>query len=151
VCLVLYAAGPKSLPAIEWNEVAPAFYVREVDASDVVRTHFDFPHVYELGSHEGCGCGFGYRDYSASPEDGEPYRRSAAALSQYLCEARRQGPVQVFASWSGEEGQPHGERALLTPELAASTEHWSDVQAQASSNEVFAFNFETDGATRETA
>jgi hypothetical protein len=56
MCLILYASTPKRLPEVE----APEISVRlpDPDRASNVRRWMSFPHVYEIGSSRGCGCGF---------------------------------------------------------------------------------------------
>jgi hypothetical protein len=61
MCMVVYLAADAPLPLISWDAQAPAFHVKALGSrDDPVRARFSKPHVYYVGSHEGCGCGFGY-------------------------------------------------------------------------------------------
>jgi len=115
MCLAVYVASSEALPLIAWNQHAPSFYVEEIKVDDeVVRRQFTLPHVYYVGSHEGCGCGF-FKEGRVGEEldlAQEDYRR----LAKYLREAqRREADLELFTCWEGDQGRSPGYRETLTP------------------------------------
>lgn len=115
MCLAVYVAGSEVLPLVAWDRHAPAFYVEEVRARDrVVCRQFTLPHVYYVGSHMGCACGF-FRGGEVGEEldqAQEDYRR----LAEYLREAQKQGAdLELFTCWEGDQGRSPGYRETLTP------------------------------------
>jgi len=70
--MMVYIASDHELPLIEWNEDAPAFHVRELHEKEkAVRAQFTLPHIYYVGAHEGCGCGFQVGEYPDNEGDGD--------------------------------------------------------------------------------
>src|SRR5438270_9761985 len=61
MCLALYIAASKPLPVVPWDPKRPAFHVVPLpeDMEDV-RSLLPYPHIYYVGSHEGCSCAFNY-------------------------------------------------------------------------------------------
>lgn len=120
MCLAVYLSSPAKLPLVAWHEESPAFYVQDVEASDPVRSHFRWPNVYYAGSHEGCGCGFAYglfpenlRDEQTAQDDVRG-KASLSALRQYVADATRANPLQLYACWEGEQGLPEKERVAAS-------------------------------------
>ena len=115
MCLAFYVAGREALPLIAWNRHTPGFYVEAIEGDDeVVRRQFTLSHVYYVGSHEGCGCGF-FKEGEVGEELGrvqENYRR----LAEYLRQAQKQGgDLELFTCWEGDQGRSPGYRETLTP------------------------------------
>ena len=70
MCMMVYIASDCLLPTSAWDETRPSFHVRElVERDEPVRRQFSKPHVYYVGSHEGCGCGFQYGQYAGFEDD----------------------------------------------------------------------------------
>ncbi len=109
MCMVVYIAADKPLPTIAWDPDNRQLNVMQLkgEREENVRSHFSKPHVYYVGSHLGCGCGFSYGqhpDFEKEEEAGEA-RTCVADLSAYLKSAiAAAGPVELYACWSGDEG-----------------------------------------------
>lgn len=106
MCMMLYVAADKPLTPIAWDEKHPAFNVTAIDeALKDVRRQFSKAHIYYLGAHTGCSCGFRYGDETG---DGEREEREAVlSLSHYLSEAAVfAGPLELYSCWSGDEAKP---------------------------------------------
>ncbi len=107
--------------------------ITEEPAGAAVRAHFTTPHVVRVGSHEGCGCGLSsdwllYQGVASVSEartlegamsegersDFEQEQASRELLAEIVAQASLGGPVELFASWDGDE---HG-AALATEEHA---------------------------------
>jgi len=104
MCYVLYLGADCALPEVAWNESARSFYTTAkpvVNAS--LRAHFSLPNVVEVGSHEGCGCGF----LGADPKDPQEVLeqdKTCAALYKYLVQALDSGAkIEMYLCWNGEE------------------------------------------------
>jgi hypothetical protein len=103
--MFLYLAADRPLRQIAWDAQQPAFWVGEAGAdADAVRHVLAQPHIYAVGSHEQCGCGF---DYGQLPLEDDQDRAEDAAcrqslrrLREYLAETVARVPVQLYASWS---------------------------------------------------
>ena len=136
---MLYAASSLPLPIIPWDETQPALHVSEVtgDARAVARW-FSRPHVYYVGAHTGCGCGFNsgamaleeLNDAAAVMQllDAltDEQRRDFLAeqdtrqrLSAYLADAGREA-VELYACWSGDEAETPKEGPTVPPAWFAS-------------------------------
>ena len=123
MCLGIYLAAAAPLDTIEWAPERPAFNVAGLtEREDPVRRHFSQPHIYYLGSHSRCGCGFqanGDRD----PAAGE---RSRAALAAYVGAARRLGPAELFVCWEGDYAVPPERRLRLTAGELEADADWTE-------------------------
>jgi hypothetical protein len=115
MCLVVYSGSPAPLPLVPWTESAPAFNVRTLAPhEEAVRRVLSHPHLATLGAHTGCGCGF-LMDGAEVPAD---VTRSRAALARYATEALRNGPMELYVCWNGDEDAPgEHELTLATNEL----------------------------------
>jgi len=61
MCLALYIASSKPLPLVPWDPDKPAFHVVSLpDDRAAIRKVLRQPHIYYVGSHEGCSCAFNY-------------------------------------------------------------------------------------------
>ena len=62
MCDVLYGASDRLLPLIKYDKENPALWIGELgsfsEKDTLVRTQFSLPHVYYIGAHTCCGCGF---------------------------------------------------------------------------------------------
>jgi len=96
-----------------------------VAADNPVRRHFSSPHVTYVGSHEGCGCGFnsGVLEFEGflsvadvlplleamNDEERDSFhaeQRSRERLEALITASLREGPVEVYACWAGDENEP---------------------------------------------
>ena len=85
MCLALYIASSKPLPVIPWDPDKPAFHVIPLpDERAAVRKLLRFPHIYYVGSHEGCSCAFNYEHEFKSALQLRDYLRSALAVSEKI-------------------------------------------------------------------
>ncbi len=85
MCLALYIASSKPLPLVPWDPENPAFHVIPLqDDRPAVRKVFRHPHIYFVGSHEGCSCAFNYEhDFKAAIELRD-YLRKALAVTKEI-------------------------------------------------------------------
>ena len=96
----------------------PEFYelLRRELTTERVRVHFALPHVYFVGSHTGCSCGFSY-GWAAGDEE-EAGRASVGALGHYLAAAAASGQsLELYACWDGDESKPAAARAEVSPDF----------------------------------
>jgi hypothetical protein len=120
MCMTVFVAAAEPLPFISWNPAEPAFHLQMLsDAEQGVRAKFTKPHVYFVGAHTGCSCGFNYglREVKGPEDHAEEVasRASVAALRGYLrAIAQRQGEVEVFASWEQDWLVEPEERMAIT-------------------------------------
>ena len=133
MCLNVYLATSDPLPEreTEWISVS-ALGAAYAD----VRQRFSLPHVQDVGSYEGCGCGFPHAAaeepieyFEGMFDEGDPERahkiESARALLALMAEAR--GDVELLAAWAGDEFEPPKgvvelQLETLTPETLVLTQ-----------------------------
>ena len=85
MCLALYIASYKPLPVIPWDPKKPTFHVVPLPESmDAVRKLLPYPHVYYVGSHEGCSCAFNYEHEFKSVLELQAYLRKALSVAEEL-------------------------------------------------------------------
>jgi hypothetical protein len=85
MCLALYIASFKPLPVIPWDPKKPTFHVVPLPESmDAVRKLLPYPHVYYVGSHEGCSCAFNYEHEFKSVLELRDYLRKALAVADEI-------------------------------------------------------------------
>ena len=122
MCLGVYLATAAPLETIDWAPEHRAFNVAGLTAhEEPVRRQFSQPHLYYLGSHSRCGCGF------QAEGDGDPAagKRSRAALAAYVGAARRMGPAELFVCWDGDYASAPERRLRLTPAELESAADWT--------------------------
>jgi len=85
MCLALYIASPKPLPVVPWDPKKPAFHVIPLpeDRGELheVLAH---PHIYYVGSHEGCSCAFNYEHEFKSALELQSYLRKALTVTEEI-------------------------------------------------------------------
>lgn len=118
MCMMVYVASDYPLPALAWDQARPNFHVIELDdREEPVRCRFSKPYVYYVGSHEGCGCGFQYGEYTGFEEADLAQRQaSRRCLAEFLAVAlQHQLEVELFACWDGDQSAPPEHRGRLRP------------------------------------
>lgn len=81
MCLALYIAASKPLPVIPWDSKKPTFHVIPLPESMAdVRKLLPHPHIYYVGSHEGCSCAFNYEHEFKSALELRDYLRKALTV-----------------------------------------------------------------------
>lgn len=125
-CPMYLVGSDVPLPTIEWKKRRQAFWASELASYErQALRQFSKKHVYFVGSHTGCCCGF---VLGAPPADDsweynrkrvkstwkQAVLRNAAArrmeslncLAQYLSEAlSRSDEVELYYCWEGQEGE----------------------------------------------
>jgi hypothetical protein len=127
MCLLLYLGADRELPLTdEGNADRPAFHVSLLpDISPAIQHLLNTRYVYYVGSHEGCGCGFGYesteefnrvqRDLCQAVSEGMPednlttYQEDRTSrincmnnFREYLTKVTSAGPVKLLVTWADE-------------------------------------------------
>jgi hypothetical protein len=123
---MVYVGSDVALPLIEWRDHHPTMHVRPLESSEeAVRQHFKKAHVYYVGSHYGCGCGF----LLGACEDGEDSAEAAAAvdhslsdLAEYLNTYSKDGPLEMYVVKGGQEETAPTEHVAVHPRNIPSTE-----------------------------
>ena len=107
MCIMVYIAADRDLPIIGWDEDRPRFHVVPLPASlEAVRRQFSQKHVYFVGTHEGCGCAFGYGDGPMWASDEATQHDLLDRLRTYLEYVTTEGEVVLYTCWSGDEAEP---------------------------------------------
>ena len=82
MCLALYIASPKPLPLVPWDPKKPTFHVVPLEESNHrVRKILPYPHIYYVGSHEGCSCAFNYEHEIRAAVELRDYLRRALTVT----------------------------------------------------------------------
>jgi hypothetical protein len=118
MCTAIYIASELALPTVDWREDAPSFYVSPLPPeAEVVRQYFAGPHVYSVGSYQGCGCGLAYQPYpGGDDEEAELSRRDWSLFARYLDQALERVPVvELFTCVEGDQHEPPDTRLKITP------------------------------------
>lgn len=104
MCLAVYIAHSQPLPSKPWDESNPSIFIKELNEQDrLIQDKFTLKHIYYLGSHEGCGCGFAYAERLAPEEDKLRRAQNYRELAAYLTEHKISGWLEFFACWEGEQ------------------------------------------------
>jgi hypothetical protein len=117
MCLVVYLASRMPLPEIAWTPAAPGFHVKATDdGASRVRGQMASSHVYYMGSHEGCGCGFDPGTANPNhPAEFKATRHTLEALGRYLRAAvAANGEVELYTCWDGDEAVPAEHRLTVS-------------------------------------
>jgi hypothetical protein len=115
MCLAVYVASDVPLPKSDWNEHAPAFYLKPVSERAGVRKQFLYSRVYYAGSHEGCGCGF-LKD-GADGQELERRQENYRSLADVLSAATGTGAqLQLFTCWEGDQTKSPRTTGLISLE-----------------------------------
>ena len=118
---MIYIAADNPLPIIEWQENVTPFCISELseDEKRVIK-QFTKPFVAYAGSYEGCGCGFVYDDEPIEDEDDarrdKLSRESVKQFSEYLSNLVKNGSVELFACWDGDQEAESEEKLTVTPD-----------------------------------
>lgn len=127
--MVLYAAADAPLRLIDAGGPAaqlPPLSVRPVEGGEiVVLARFIKPHVYFLGAHGGCSCGFAYDEPGNAAAAG---RASVRALRAWLAEqVASVGPVELYSCWVGDEGAPATAQERITAAYFRDDADWFEL------------------------
>ncbi len=121
MCKLVYIAANNPLPLIQWQENITTFCVTELTEDEYkVKKQFSKPFIGHLGSYEGCSCGF-YIEHDKPGDDEDDKRRDELAresvkqLSAYLSNIVKNGSIEIFACWQGNEEREPVERIIVAP------------------------------------
>lgn len=124
--MMLYIASDRPVPLVAWNDGAPSFNVSKLNEnSKAVRQRFSKPHIYYLGSHQGCSCGFSYGRDTYDEEEESAARESVRRLSAYLAQAIEiAGPLELYSCWDGDQEDEPQFRDSITPNEIGGDAFW---------------------------
>jgi hypothetical protein len=123
MCLAVYLASPYPLlNAGRWEDTPTLSLKPLLEREAAIRVRFSHPHVYYVGSHTGCGCGFGAGD----PANADSRQRTIADLVGLLSEAAGDAPFEILTCWEGDERKPVNTQLVIQlTELATRTD-WTE-------------------------
>lgn len=103
MCMVVFAGTDEPMPPAG-PEDAFLFQARPLypDSASVQRL-FSKPHLYDLSSIGGCGCGFRYGPHDLEPQSHEQSRASVRLLQEFLRRAAGSGTAELYSCWNGDE------------------------------------------------
>ena len=110
--MVLYAAADAALEIVPERDPPGTFSARPITAAEAaVRQHFSKQHIYFIGAHTGCSCGFAFGNGGDEDDEG---RASVRELRKYLERSLASvGPLELYACWDGEESEPTESRTVV--------------------------------------
>lgn len=119
--MMVYIAADSPLPLIEWQENVTAFCVTELTQDEKrVSKQFSKPFLAYAGSYGGCSCGFSYGEVPVEDDDDAREdalaRESVRQLSQYLSPLVKNGSIEIFACWDGDQEVGPEERLSVSPD-----------------------------------
>ncbi|MFN2510542.1 MAG: hypothetical protein ABR568_03750 [Pyrinomonadaceae bacterium] len=119
--MMVYIAADNPLPLIEWQENVTAFCVSELTEDEKkVSKQFSKPFLAYAGSFGGCSCGFSYGEDAIEDEDDRREdalsRESVRQLSEYLSPLVKNGSIEIFACWDGDQEAEPEETQTVTPD-----------------------------------
>jgi hypothetical protein len=119
--MMVYVAADNALPLIEWDENVTAFCVSELTEDEKkVSKQFSKPFLAYAGSFGGCSCGFSYGEEEVEDEDDREEdalsRESVRQLSEYLSSLVKNGSIEIFACWDGDQEAEPEERQTVSPD-----------------------------------
>ena len=120
MCYAIYIASDKPLKTIPWNENDRKLNVNQLDPKEnIIKKIFSKPHVYYIGSHLNCGCGFFYES-SLTPDGDEKevakqVKKSQQELKTYIKQSLDQSKeIELYVTWEGEKEQGPARTIHLT-------------------------------------
>jgi hypothetical protein len=115
--MTIYLATDDAQVSIPWDKANPALNVAPMKRNRVVRRRLTKPHLYEIGAHTGCGCGFLAVDGDDKQEEAR-HSASMAGLRSLLESATANGNAQLLVCWIGDEQKPARSLAVTPVEVA---------------------------------
>ena len=117
VCMTIYLGTDDAQVSIPWDKKNPALNVAPLKRNRVVRRRLTKPHLYEIGAHTGCGCGF-LADDGDDVKEAARHSASMAGLRSLLEDATANGNAQLLVCWMGDEQKPARSLAVTPAEIA---------------------------------
>ena len=121
MCLGIFISSETALPLVAWNVEHPGFNVSPLlPHEESVRKHLKRSHVYSLGSHTHCGCGFQRNEDNAADD----VAASRQALSEYVRAAARNGDIDLYVCWNGDAPDALEGELTLAADALVMEEGW---------------------------
>jgi hypothetical protein len=111
MCYAIYIASDKPLKTIPWDENDRKLNVNKLDPKDnIIKRIFSKPHIYYIGSHLNCGCGFFYESSLArncdEKEVAKQVKKSQEELKKYIIRSLgKSKEIELYVTWEGEKEQ----------------------------------------------
>ena len=115
--MTIYLGTDDAQVSIPWDKKNPALNVAPLKRNRVVRRRLTKPHLYEIGAHTGCGCGF-LADDGDDVKEAARHSASMAGLRSLLEDATANGNAQLLVCWMGDEQKPARSLAVTPAEIA---------------------------------
>ncbi len=108
MCLVVYLASSMELSQLAWDEHHPSIHLTDLsEGEDVIRKKFSLEHVYSLGSHQGCGCGF-IKEGASDGIEKVQIQKDYDALGYLISAGVLKGfKYQIYTCWDGDQWKKH--------------------------------------------
>jgi hypothetical protein len=139
MCLGVFLAAAEPVPQLApWTDT-PSLCLRPLSAREAgAREKFSYRHVYYVGSHTGCSCGFSAGD----PANDRARASTTADLVALLRAAPGDAPFELWACWEGDEVEPVQARLRFPLGDLVTRTDWSEERT---------FSTVTRGAERRTS
>lgn len=109
MCYVVYLGTNKKVIASQWDESKPSFFVEKIPSNELesLKNQFSMKHIYYVGSHTHCGCGFSYdEEFNKEIEDINDSKNDVLKFNELLKEIlNTSNECEVFLCWSGDEDE----------------------------------------------
>jgi hypothetical protein len=112
MCFTLYIGASIKLPLIEWDKDQPAVNTTNLHDYELgVLSRFSFPYVLNIGSDQGCGCGFRQSHATGqewlpivgdNKDDQDAVQKNHVGLWQYLTNNAAGESIEIYACWNGD-------------------------------------------------
>lgn len=121
MCMLVFIGADRELERVPWDPERPAFRVEDLEAGHRgVRRHFEGKHVYAVGSHTHCACGFQYGqnpDLESDEEQRVLARQARRDFADYLAgQLAESDEVTLWACWDGDQDADVERQRTLTPD-----------------------------------
>ena len=123
MCLAVYLATAEPLPNLARWADTPTLNLGPISQREAgVQEKFSYPHLYYVGAHTGCSCGFSAGD----PANAEARAHTTGDPIAVLRELPGDAPFEIWVCWEGDEREPVLTRlAFPLVDLATRTD-WSE-------------------------
>ena len=111
MCRAVFLASDRPLPTIPWDKNNPDFHVTDPNSwGREGQQLLSLAHIYYVGSHQGCGCGF-QKDFE-NDEAEQQHRK----LADYLRRALSSGVVvELLSYWPDDSVKRPPELPTIRP------------------------------------